>query len=322
MNKKIQFSTRITLATVLLTTLLLACSRDQEETESTISSDAMVPADQSAVVEQTTPELLWETSGFANPESMIHDSARSRIYVSSIGAGGPIDNARDGFISILAEDGSVQEMQWLSDLQAPKGMALVGDSLYIADLDRVLEVQVASGEIINTWVVAEAGFLNDITADAQGNVYISDMTKDLIYVVADGELDIWLDSFELEGPNGLYALDEHLVVASWGVMTDGFNTDVPGHIKTVQYLSKGIDPLHTTTPLGNLDGLEQDREGNFIVTDWSGGKVYMLDKDGKTSTLLSLNKGTADIDIGYVDGNGILLLPLMQDNKVQAYKLP
>ncbi len=300
----------------LLLAALAACSGDREPEPQQVEKDKKAPE----VVEPdpTHAEMVWQLAGFVSPESALYDSERKRIYISSMG-GEPLDKDRNGFISVLKESGEVVNMAWLSGLQAPKGMALMGDRLYIADLDEVLEVQVEDVLIANVWPVPDVGFLNDVAAGPDGRIYLSDMSKDRIYVIEDGLLSVWLESPELEGPNGLYATDSGLLVASWGTMTDGFETDVPGHLKRVDYQTRQISSIGSGTALGNLDGLEQDRRGDYLVSDWVTGKVYRIDKTGDTHVLLSLRKGTADL--GYIREQDIFLLPLMQHGMVQAYRL-
>ena len=60
-----------------------------------------------------------------------------------------------------------------------------------------------------------ATFLNDVTVHKDGRVFVSDMLDNQIWVFEDGTLSLWLDSKELDHPNGLLAEKDRLVVASW-----------------------------------------------------------------------------------------------------------
>lgn len=266
-------------------------------------------------------ELAWEVSGFARPESAHYDAQRRQIYVSNIG-GAPLDADRTGFLSLLGADGSIKAMRWVEGLQAPKGLALCDDGLYVADLNEILRVDVDTGQILHTWGMdaEEAGFINDVSCSPDGKVYISDMTKDRIHVLHDGQLSVWLESPELENPNGLFGADQGLLLASWGTITgEGFATELPGHIKQIDYATRQIISLGDATPLGNLDGLEIDKRGDYLVSDWVSGKVFRFTPQGERQALLALAQGAADL--GYAPDTDTLIIPLMQEGKVQAYHL-
>jgi hypothetical protein len=65
------------------------------------------------------------------------------------------------------------EPEWVTGLDAPKGMAQYGNTLYVADVDRLVAVDTASGEITGTWAAEDAQFLNDVAVDKSGRVFVS-----------------------------------------------------------------------------------------------------------------------------------------------------
>ncbi|MDQ4139111.1 MAG: hypothetical protein M3142_01170 [Bacteroidota bacterium] len=116
----------------------------------------------------------WETEPILNiPESVLYDKNENVLYVSSIN-GEPSAQDGNGFISKVSTNGQVTELNWITGLDAPKGMGLVGNLLYIADLTKVVVVDTKTGQKVKEINPTEAQFLNDITVDAQGNVYVSD----------------------------------------------------------------------------------------------------------------------------------------------------
>lgn len=262
--------------------------------------------------------LLWETPGFKNPESVVYDPRNDVLYVSNVN-GEPTAKTGDGFISRLSLDGNILELEWVTGLHAPKGTAVHGDRLYVADIDALVEIDIATGSIIERHVVDDAQFLNDVAAGNDGVVYVSDMALDRIHRLKDGEFTIWLESAELENPNGLYVEPDRLIVAAWGIMTDGFATETPGHLKAVSLSDKTVTSIGPGDPVGNLDGVERDIDGDYYVTDWMAGKLLHIMPDGTVETLLDLNQGSADL--GYVPDKNLLLIPMMLDNKVLAYSV-
>jgi len=264
------------------------------------------------------PAQVWEATGFKGPESVIHDGGRSVLYVSNVN-GDPVDKDGNGFISKLGIDGSVLEASWVTGLDGPKGMALYRDRLYVADIDRLVEIDVNTGTIVGDYAAPGSKFLNDVAVDRSGRVYVSDMMDDAIYRLDQGAFQLWVKDKKLEAPNGLFVEGDRLLVAAWGVLTDGFATKVPGHLKSVSLSSKAISSLGNGTAVGNLDGLEADGKGSFLVTDWMSGGLYRIDPSGKADLLLDLNQGSADLE--YIAAQGLAIIPMMMDGKVTAYKV-
>lgn len=265
------------------------------------------------------PERLWETSGFKGPESALFDSSAGVVYVSNVN-GEPTGKDGNGFISKVAPDGKIVVLEWVSGLDAPKGLAQAGGKLYVSDIDQLVEIDVATGSIGNRYAAAGAKFLNDVAADAAGNVYVSDMATDTIWRLSGGKFEVWLQDNKLQNPNGLLVEDDRLIVGAWGVMTDGFATKVPGHLLTVSLADKSIAPLGDGTPVGNLDGVEPLGAGVYLVTDWMAGKVLRIDSSGKSQTLLELEQGAADL--GFDPKSRTAFIPQMMKGVLYGYRIP
>jgi sugar lactone lactonase YvrE len=264
-------------------------------------------------------EQAWETEAeLKGPESAIYDAERDILYISNVN-GGPNEADGNGFISRLALDGSITELEWVSGLNAPKGLAMVGNMLYVSDINELIEIDIEQGAISNRYAATDAQFLNDVTADDAGNVYVSDMMTNTIYKLSDNQLSSWIQDDALENPNGLLAEGDQLLVGAWGKMTDGFNTEVPGHLKTVALADGTISSLGDATPVGNLDGVESDGKGSYYVTDWMNGKLFHIDSSGNASELLSLGQGSADHEV--ILDKGLIIIPMMMNNTVQAYTI-
>lgn len=264
------------------------------------------------------PAQVWEATGFKGPESAIYDGGRGILYVSNVN-GGPGDKDGNGFISRLGIDGKVLEESWVTGLDGPKGMALYRDRLYVSDIDRLVEIDVNTGTIVGDYAAPGSKFLNDVAVDQSGRVYVSDMMDDAIYRLDRGTFALWLKDEKLEAPNGLLVDGDRLLVAAWGVMTDGWATKTPGHLKSVSLSSKAISSLGSGAAVGNLDGLESDGRGSFLVTDWMAGGLYLIAPSGEADLLLDLNQGSADLE--YLAAQGLAIVPMMMDGKVTAYKI-
>jgi hypothetical protein len=144
------------------------------------------------------------------------------------------------------------------------------------------------------------------------------MVTNQIWQLDGDSFAVWLEGSGLENPNGLKISGDKLIVASWGVMAEDFSTKVPGHLMSVDLASKKITALGDPTPVGNLDGLEPDGAGGWYVSDWMGGGLFHAGSDGK-AVQLDLSQGSADI--GIIPADKLLLVPMMMDNNLVAYRI-
>jgi len=301
---------------LLISTFLFlgACSEDNQE-----DSRAPQGVTEEKIAGNNTSrlQLIWEAEGFNQPESVVYDATSGVSFVSNVN-GSPVEKDENGYISKLLLDGTVLGKQWVIGLNAPKGLAIYEGTLYVADIDTLVAIDIASGTISNSYQVEDAKFLNDVAADKDGNIFVTDMLLNRIHCLCDGQFNIWLESPELESPNGLHSEGNNLILGTWGVMTDGFATEVPGHLKSISIKDKSITSLGGT-PIGNLDGVESDSNDGYYVTDWMAGKLYQVDKAGNATLLLELEQGTADLEV--IPEKSLILLPMMKNNKVLAYKI-
>ena len=261
----------------------------------------------------------WSLDGFQAPESVLFDNDRNVLYVSNV-AGEP--NAKDGvgFISKVSLDGKMQEAEWVKGLNAPKGLVMSGDKLYVSDVDQLVEIDVTIGSVTNTWNAEGAQFLNDTAVDAAGRVFVSDMLTDSIYVLENGKLSVWVQDAALLHPNGLRVDGDRLIVAAWGKdIQPDFSTKEPGRLLAVDLKTKEISAIGSGEPVGNLDGLEPDGSGNWLATDWVGGALYRIHPDGTADQLMDLNQGSADLE--FLDNEKLVIIPMMMDGKVTAHRI-
>lgn len=264
------------------------------------------------------PELLWEAKGLAGPESVAYDPVTDVLYVTNIN--GPVmQKDGNGFISRIKPDGTVLEVRWVKGLNSPTGIALRDRTLYVADVDQLLEINAASGHIVKRHKGKNAIFLNDVTIAEDGSIYVSDTPMNTIWRLKDGVFEPWLTNDDLNGPNGLLVDGDKLIVASFGKMpSEGQEQELAG-LFLVNLEDQSITPLAKGKAIGNLDGLEPLQPGVYLVTDWAAGMLYEVDAKGNVNKLIDLNQGSADLT--YFPETGIALIPMMLDNTLAAYRL-
>ena len=161
-------------------------------------------------------------------------------------------------------------------------------------------------------------FLNDVAADAQGNVYVSDSNTSTIWRLAGGKFEKWLEDPALKFPNGLLRLGRQADHRRLGRAGHVGQSAAPANLVQVSIADKKISDLGDGRPVGNLDGIEPIGD-DFLVTDWVAGALYRIDRNGKATLLIDLKQGSADI--GYVPETGLLLIPMMMGDKLVAYKV-
>ncbi len=246
----------------------------------------------------------WQTAPVLKvPESVCYDPAAGVLYVSNIN-GKPTEKNGKGFISKISVDGDILSLQWATELNAPKGMAIHDGQLYVSDIDRLVSIDLASGKIAAEYPAAGAQFLNDVAVDEKGRVYVSDTSdkNSVIYRLEGGTLTVWLQGPEIRSPNGLFY---HA-----GVLYIGNSGD--GKIKAVEVASKKNT---TVAKVGSgIDGLIRDQSGFFLVSDWKG-KTSLVTAEGRLFVLLNTtDQNINSADLGYIPGKHLLLIPTFFDN--------
>jgi DNA-binding beta-propeller fold protein YncE len=298
----------------------------------TNNNNAQAQAQEQQQVGQTQVNKLWETpANLKNPESVAYASKQNVLFVSNVN-GKPDQKDQNGFISkVSPSNGSIIELNWITGLNAPKGIATSNDNskLYVSDITDLVEIDIDSGKIIKRFNAPGSSFLNDVVSDNQGNIYVSDTATNTIYKLdgnlansTSSSLQAWLQSPQLNGPNGLH-MDNNknkLIVVSLGHLSKP-----GGGIEVIDLSNKTISSLGkagTTSPFGGLDGIESDAtETHYYVTDNPTGKVYDVNADGTSYVTLIDSHTQGAADLGSILGQSTIIIPLMQDNKLVAYKL-
>ncbi|MFA6400371.1 MAG: hypothetical protein WCX31_01920 [Salinivirgaceae bacterium] len=248
---------------------------------------------------------IWETPAILEvPESVLFDD--SVIYVSNV-KGSPAEKDSNGYISRLTPNGDIIAQHWVTGLHAPKGMAVYGNLLYVADVDRVAVIDRKQGIIVQFIEIPGSKFLNDVTASNQGVVAVSDMIDNTIYLIRNNRFELLVKDSVLQQVNGLYWENENLFA---GIANVIYKVDV-----TTKILQKLIEGT------GEIDGLERFTANKFIISDWTG-KVQVVSTDSAPVEVLNLaaeKYNAADID--YCIKTKTLFIPTFFGNSLAAYRI-
>ena len=250
-------------------------------------------------------EKVWETTTeLKTPESVIYYPEKDVIYVANIN-GDPVAKDGNGFISVLSPDGKIKNLEWIKNLNAPKGMAIYKGKLYVSDITQLVEIDIEKGTITAKYDAPDAVFLNDVTACMNGMIFVSDNRTAKIHVLNEGKFTVWMEGKPLETPNGLMAEKEKLLVGDKNIYEVDIQTK-----KTTLLIENA----------GGVDGLEKNNTGDFVFSNWPG-RIF-IHKNGKTTKLLDTTAQelkTADID--YALKLDLVLVPTFFDNRIVAYKI-
>ena len=263
------------------------------------------------------PAQIWELAeGLNRPESAVYDAATNALYVSNLS--GPANEKNGlGYLSKVSLDGEMLEQEWVSGLNSPKGVDAKDGKLYASDIDELIEVDIASGEVLAKYAAEDALFLNDVTIAANGDVYVSDMNTSRVYRLQDGMLEVWLEGDAISSPNGLYAEADRLLILANG--TGAENAGSMRYVMAIDYETKAVTPVKDTEGIGGLDAIKPDGVGGYYLSDWGAGKLFHFTETDGATELLTVSQGTADLE--YLIDSGMMYLPVMMSDRLIAYSV-
>ncbi|HKH83183.1 MAG TPA: hypothetical protein VKA25_05845 [Gemmatimonadales bacterium] len=254
------------------------------------------------------------------PEAARWDFDQNVWFVANIN-GDPFGKDNNGFIARVTPDGRVDSLKFIAGgrsgvtLNAPKGMAIVGDTIWVADIDAVRAFNKRTGAAAGSVRVPGAKFLNDITAGPDGTLYITDSGfgpkfthpgPDRIYQIKGRKATVAFESKELAAPNGIAFMEDALLIAPF--MGTSLVSWSPGE--------KSVRPIGTGP--GQQDGIEILPDNRLLVTSWADSSLFILE-DGKATRLAYPVPSPADIGF---DGKSRVAVPLLMENRVEFWELP
>ena len=275
--------------------------------------------------------LVKTIDGFKTPESVKWDPSSGNWFVTNIN-GSPLAKDGNGFISRLTKDGVVDSLHFITSgkngvtLNGPKGIAIIGDTLFVADIDAVRSFNKTTGAPIRTWELAKQGakFLNDVAATPNGDVYITDTQ---VAFKADGSVShtgvdrifmltrdrkgasIAIQSDSLGRPNGIAwdPKNNYFIVLAFG--TNAIHAWTPGPGNAVTTIATGP---------GQFDGVEIAGDGRVLVSSWADSSVSAISGNMLKHVVTGVE---APADIGLDAARGLLAIPLFNKGQVQLWQL-
>lgn len=272
------------------------------------------------------PTKVATVDSLQTPESVLWDQSADVYFVSNIN-GNPSVKDNNGFISRVRPDGTIDSLHFIQGgrggvtLNAPKGLAVRGDTLWVTDIDAVRAFNRITGAPIASVAVPGAVFLNDPAFGPDGSLYITDTGigfdakgnmshpgPDRIFKVApDRKVSVAAQGDTLKGPNGITwdaAHSRFIVVANNGPYVLGWK---PGDAA----------PAVIATGPGGFDGVEL-ADGMLYVSSWNDSTVSMYETGKEVKVITGVG---SPADIGYDAKRHRILIPVFLSNRVEIWQL-
>jgi sugar lactone lactonase YvrE len=281
----------------------------------TTSTPAAGPA---AAGTATVAKPWFVRDGFVAPEAVRYDPDQDVYFVGNWGTGSASATDNNGYISRMKPDGQIESLRFIAGgtdgtvLHAPRGMVIVGDTLWVADADAVRGFHRKTGaKLANVdFSVLDRGFLNDVAADASGTVYVTDTGRNKLYKVTGGPTLVVSDSI-LGSPNGITwdAANSRFIIVPFG-----------GH-KGIRAWTPGAT---TMTDIGmstgaRYDGVEVLSGGRILVASQADTSLHIFSGTSGRSVIRTLGPPA---DIAVDTKRNRVAVPVVAMNHVEIWELP
>ena len=306
-NRTLHFATL-----TLLATFSLACSATPvEEAEPTPAPEA---SEAEALTAAPATPMWFLDDGMAQPESAYLHAESGALFVSLID-GEPGGRDGNGHIARLTPEGEVVDAMWATGFTAPKGLRAHDGTLWVADLDEVIGIDIETAEVTSRIAVEGAEFLNDVATGPDGTVYVSDSNGLKIYAIADGEASVFAEGDVVEAPNGVLVDGDRLLVGS---MRQAAAPDsAPGQL-FARDLASGEKTVLSNEPICTIDGIELDGQGGYILTNVMAGEVVHVSRAGDVRVIMNFGDSVA-ADHAYDSERGHVIVPHLFQSSRGAY---
>jgi len=251
-------------------------------------------------------EQLWRVSALANPESVALSHDGTFLYVTNVNGEGDAQDG-NGFISRVSLEGQILEREFATGLDAPKGIMVGGDALYVADVDEMVVLDAQTGVIRRRVPAPGARFLNDLTFAPDGQVLIADSGGARIYAIRSDTAEVWLEHELLDSINGFLPEPQRLLA-----------TTMAGRLLAIDYESRAITVL--ADGLGNADGIAPLAEGRYLVSEWPGLMHVVSTADGSHETIMD-TRGEERFLNDFLLVGDVLYQPHWEPSELTAYRV-
>ncbi len=266
-------------------------------------------------------QIVKTVSGFGHLESVVVDG--KFIYAADTGKElNPATKDGDGQIIKMDKKGQIIEANFSKEkLNAPKGLAISNDIIFLADIDRLVAIDLNSGnKLYEINFSKDSSFLNDIAVWDANTLFISATDKSKLFKVnlADKTYtEIKTDKI-IQGINGLFCYKKASRIYVNGFGSDNKSNGIIGYINL-----KDNTFVQLTTLEGYFDGLFISKDilyaSNWVAFEKKGTIMAINLYNNRSTKITSIEPiaGPADFFIQ----NDQLILPAMLSGEIHFIKL-
>ena len=265
---------------------------------------SLIPVIAALVMLQPEPaqaDVVWVASGeFCEPETVLPLPDNTLLISNVCGFG----ESKNGFLTLLDPKGNVLDWRIVEDLDAPLGMALMDERLYVVDNNRVKIFSWPQYRPLQT-IDLDATVANDIAVGGDGTLYVSDTARNqVIEIKVDGLQSVLTGKPQFQGANGIHVNGKALFVGGSRL----WRVDLQNHSVTT------IGPEW----IADIDGIEMEPSGVLQITLVSGPLIRYCNCN--RFEILG-GKGISSANHGYAANLGLALIPTGFDNTVIAISI-
>jgi hypothetical protein len=304
---------------VALCATVAACGAEPETATDTVAADTTTAA------ATDTFSLVTTITGFSTPEAARYDGEQDVWFVSNI-EGAPAARDNNGFISRVRPDGTIDSLRFIAGgrggvtLNAPKGLLLVGDTLWVADLNIVRAFNARTGAPIGNVTVRGATMLNDLARGPDGAVYVTDTGLEFgvegaqqqpsrIYRVSGMQARQAVQAESLRGPNGI----------AWDGNRSAFLIGSYLGDSVFVWAPDDSMPRGLIGGPGQWDGIATLPDGRVLLSSWADSSIYVLEGSTARRVISGVSSPAA---IGVDPQRMQVAIPLLMGNTVEVWRIP
>ena len=226
-------------------------------------------------------------------ESVEYDASQNRFLISN--GNSILSRSSDGTLSFFGSG------------SATNGMEVLGNHLFVIDGGTIRGYELDTESEVMALTIPSSGFLNGLTNDGDSTLYATDFsTKKIIKInvsdVANPTTEVIVNNTSTT-PNGIVYDDTNyrLIFVNWGSNAT---------IKAVNLSDNNSVSTITTTNFGNIDGIDEDNDGNYYISTWNPSQIVKYDNAfANAPEIVTTPFLDNPADIGYAKAIDTLAIP-------------
>lgn len=282
--------------------------------------------DQESPLDITVNEVTHDE--LRQPGAVVVDTVGDRYIVSNLD-GVPADEDGTGHLSVVSPEGEVVEPRWVDlagtdrAMDSPGGMAIRGDSLFVADMECIRIFHRETGEDLGFSCLEDVSWITDVDVGPEGSIFVTDAGFEL----ADGEL-------ASTGTDAVYriVLEEGRQGATLARGDDlGRPYGIAVGRRGIFVTTAESGEVYRLTPQGDrteifpvsdrrFGGIAFLPDGGFVFSSWTDEVIFLVTGEGRVARLM---EGIPEAGgLAFDPARNRIVIPLLGENRILLVDLP